>query len=321
MNRVLVTGSTGYVGRSLCDFFISKGYQVLAMTRRTPDHEEQVFGVIYVQCDYQNFEILDGLGQIDTVIHLAARAHVIDNDLDRSLGLFRAANVDVTVKLARKSNDLNISRFIFISTIGVNGNYTFNDVAFNESSIPQPHSPYAVAKYEAEQQLQQLLDGRDLAFTILRLPLIYSAEAPGNFKRLLDLVSKGFPLPFGAVRNKRSMLSLQNLLDCIERCCWHEGAKGEMFLVADDQTLSTSDIIRCLAKGMNKRIWQYSFSSQIVKTALNIIGRNSMYIQLFEDLVIDNSKIKKRLQWEPVATSRASLEQSGNSYIKRQGKS
>ena len=291
------------------------------MTRRLPDVEARVEGVSYIQCDYQSFDVLDGVGPIDAVIHLAARAHVVDKELDKSLKLFRAANVDVTIKLARKAKELYVSRFIFISTIGVNGSYTLNGGAFNENSRPAPHSPYAMTKFEAEKQLHELLGGSDLVFTILRLPLIYSAEAPGNFKRLLNVVSKGLPLPFSAVQNKRSMLSLQNLLDCIERCCWHDGAKGQLFLVADDEVFSTSDIISYLAKGMKKNIWQFPLPKIFFKVVLKLTGKQSMFVQLFEDLVIDNSKVKASLQWEPSDKSYTALEKSGHVYLRNLGKS
>lgn len=321
MNRVLVTGATGYVGKALCAFLAAKGYQVLAMTRQVPDAGEQVEGVSYLQSDYQSFDVLHEQGQIDAVIHLAARAHVLDKDHDASIKLFRAANVDLTIKLARKAFELNISRFIFISTIGVNGNYTLGESVFDEASCPAPHSPYAMAKFEAEKKLHELLGGKDLAYTILRLPLIYSAEAPGNFKKLLGLVSKGLPLPFSAVQNKRSLLSLQNLLDCIERCCWHDGAKGQLFLVADDQAVSTSEIISCLAKGMKKSIWQFPLPKIIFRVALRLSGKQSMFVQLFEDLVIDNSKVKMSLQWEPASTIYTALETSGHVYLQNLGES
>jgi nucleoside-diphosphate-sugar epimerase len=235
------------------------------------------------------------------------------------LAEFRRVNVDASLALATQSLQLGVRRFIFISSIGVNGDQSSNE-PLTEEQAPNPVTPYGISKQEAEEGLRRLLTGTGTELVILRPPLVYAATAPGNFARLLHLVKAGVPLPLASVDNRRSFLALENLLDFIERCIDHPAASGQLFVVADGEDLATSELIRCLAEGMQRppRLWPCPES--ILKFAAKLSGRASTYQQLCGNLQVNIDKARRLLDWSPPLEARQALRRAGWNYVQAQVK-
>ncbi|HFX7633957.1 TPA: NAD-dependent epimerase/dehydratase family protein, partial [Acinetobacter baumannii] len=215
MKNILVTGSSGFVGKSLIrSLILSNKYQKIYALNRRQSHilPEKVEQLVATSESVFSTPIPN---DIDVIIHLAGRAHILNDNVQNPLEQFRAVNVEGTLQLARQALENNVQRFIFISSIGVNGAVT-NKKAFDELDPPQPHADYAISKLEAEQALKELFENTNTELVIIRPPLVYAADAPGNFARLLKLTSTNLPLPFASLNNRRSFVALENLVSFIE---------------------------------------------------------------------------------------------------------
>lgn len=314
MRKVLVTGANGFIGRALCFRLLELGYEVCAVVRKL---SEPIDGVKYLLADLEGVDDLNIEGlEIDCIVHLAGRAHVLGKQEKNAIARYRAANCDATLRLARLAIASGVGRFVFISSIGVNGAET-DSVAFNEQSTVMPHADYAVSKYEAELQLKSLLVDSSVELVIVRPPLVYDVAAPGNFARLLRLVSSGLPLPFANVHNKRSMVSLKNLIDFLVLCIWHPNAAKELFLVSDGRDVSTAEMIELLCRGMAKRAYMFSLPSRLVLFGAKLVGRQNLHTQLFGSLQIDSSKARRLLGWQPEESVEDALVRVGPSWRDR----
>lgn len=239
----------------------------------------------------------EALKGIDTVIHLAGRAHILKETSANPLSEFRRINVQGTLRLAKQMIECGCRRLVFVSTVGVNGNATPIDRPFTESSLPTPQMPYAIAKWEAEQELKKLK--AQLEIVIVRPPLVYGSGAPGNFGRLLKLVQQGIPLPFAAVKNRRSLVAVQNLCDFLICCAESPAAAGETFLISDGEDLSISELMRRIGRALDKPVRLFPFPEALLRIPLRIAGREHMFNQLFGSLVVDSSKARQHLAWHP----------------------
>ncbi|MBA6222891.1 NAD-dependent epimerase/dehydratase family protein [Colwellia sp. MB02u-18] len=283
--HILITGGTGFIGRELLTKFNDENITLLS---RTTPFKNQIQASLE---DFLDKELI--IDNFDIVIHLAGLAHN-NYDLDE----FRKVNVKSTVALAKQVAAKGLKRFVFISSIGVNGNNTVNE-PFNELSLANPHADYALSKYEAETELIQLSKSLGFELVIIRPPLVYGENAPGNFKSLYNLISKGVPLPFGLVNNSRSFISVSNLCDFIALTTTHPSAAGELFLIADDERVSTKSLIKTIWKAKNISSFLIPVPTFIFKILFKVLGRSSIYLQLFDNLEVDNSKAKKLLAWYP----------------------
>jgi nucleoside-diphosphate-sugar epimerase len=312
MTFTLVTGANGFIGRQLCSTLQTHNQQVRALVR---SNHHPVPGVTYVTGELTDqAAVSSALLDVDCVIHLAGRAHQLNDTSASPLEDFRLVNRDATVALAKQCIAAGVRRFVFISSIGVNGSETIGS-PFTEASVPAPHAPYAVSKWEAEVELQKLFSDSLTELVIIRPPLVYAAHAPGNFKRLLKLVSLGVPLPFGSVRNARSMISLHNLVDIIRLCTVHPQAAGEVFLVSDGKDLSLPEILDCLARGMSKRSRLLPVSVGLMMGFAGLAGKKSMVNQLCGSLVVDSTKARTLLGWVPSESSEDALIATGREYL------
>lgn len=305
--NVLVTGASGYIGTALCQELAAKGHFVQGVGRskmEPPNHFE------YISFDLDGDGVYELAKNHDCIVHLAGRAHMLGETASMSAHIYRQANTDVSIRLAKAAIEAGVKRFVFISTIGVNGCFTV-DHPFNESSSPNPKTPYAVSKYSAEVELQALVSKSSMELVIIRPPLVYAGNAPGNFFRLMKLVSTGLPLPFGRINNSRSMIGLENLVDFIQVCMEHPAAAGEVFLVSDNYEFSTSEIVGCLAKGMNRNTILLPFFDSLIYMALASLGKKSIYSQLYGSLVIDSSKARSLLNWNPPYDARQCMINAG----------
>lgn len=311
MQRVLVTGASGFIGRALCDHLLSMGYLVRGIVRHVCDTAS---AVEYIECNLDQPEnMMAFCDSVDCVIHLAGRAHIIDERESNPLELYRKINCEATLHLARKAVALGVRRFVFISSIGVNGSQIVEE-PFNESSVASPHADYARSKYEAEQGLKAICADTKTELVIVRPPIVYSGEAPGNFRRLMQLVATGIPLPFASIKNLRSMVALVNFVDFVTCCIEHPAAANQLFLISDGIDVSTPQIIRRLAEGMGHKARLFSVHPAFVKRILGMAGKESMFTQLWGSLVVDSSKSKVLLGWEPKVRTDEALVDAGKCY-------
>lgn len=314
--RVLVTGATGFVGSALFDRLKHepgidiKGSVRSALPAAAPDADcYRAVGDIGPDTNWS-----DALVDIDVVVHLAARAHILNDTYADPLAEFRRVNVEGALALARQAMAHGIKRFVFISSIGVNGSVTVGE-AFSEGSVPAPHADYARSKYEAEEALKKLLSPSSVELVIIRPPLVYAAHAPGNFRRLLKLVSLGVPMPFGRINNRRTMIALENLADFIVTCVNHPAAANETFLVGDSEDFSIGEMVTLLAKGMEKRSILLPVPALCLQLAARFLGRQSLYTQLCCSLQVDTSKGTRLLGWKPPVRAQSALVEVGRKYI------
>jgi nucleoside-diphosphate-sugar epimerase len=309
MPKILVTGANGFIGTALCDSLRLQGVDVVAAVRAKAHQNEYQVGNFSATMDW--LPVLDGC---ETIIHLAARAHVLRDGSTDPLAAFRAMNVDTTLNLARQAALSGIKRFIFISSIGVNGAETFSQ-PFSELSVPEPHSNYALSKFEAEEGLKDICLNSGMEFVIIRPPLVYGHQAPGHFKTLLRIASKGLPLPFKLVKNKRSIICLENLVDFIKACTNNEAAANQIFLVSDGMDVSTSLLIELLRKGMEKKSNLFSIPMPILDFGARLIGKCDLYTQLCCSLQIDMAKARNLLEWVPPINVVDGIRQAGQRYL------
>ena len=250
---MLVTGANGFVGRALCASLVSHGHKVRGAVRRSDvmvsqSVERVSVGEISNQTDWSA-----SLSGVDTIIHLAARVHVMNETSNNPLEAFRAANVHGTEHLARSAAALGVKRLVFVSSIKVNGEVTSFESRFKEADNPSPQDPYGMSKWEGEQALQRVALETGLQVVILRPPLVYGPGVKGNFERVLKTLSKGIPLPLGLVKNLRSLIYVENLADALRVCAVHPAAAGKTYLLSDGEDISTPNLIRRLAWAMNKK--------------------------------------------------------------------
>jgi len=248
------------------------------------------------------------LAGCDAVIHLAARVHVMKDTAQDPLALYRSSNTEATLSLARQAAAAGVKRFVFISTIKVNGEG--RDTAYREIDAPAPEDAYAISKWEAEQGLRRVEHETGLEVVILRPPLVYGPGVKANFLRLMQTVYKGWPLPLGAIHNQRSLLYLGNFVDAIRVCVEHRDAAGQTFLLDDGEPVSTPDLIRMLARAMGRPARLMAVPHGMLEWVGTLLGKRSAVIRLVESLFVDSSLIRSRLGWVPPYTLRQGLDET-----------
>lgn len=308
--KILVTGASGFIGQALCQALVARGDHVVGLVR---SGQCDVPGMSVVQADLEDENALRlALEGVECVVHLAGRAHLLADTATDPLAEFLKVNRDATLRLADLAKAAGVKRFVFMSSIGVNGAHTASQ-AFSETSPVAPHADYATSKLEAEQGLKAQMDGGPVELVIIRPPLVYAAHAPGNFRRLIKLVSTGLPLPFGLVKNQRTMVSLRNLVDFILLSIRHPDAANQLYLVADNESVSTREMVEFLAEGMSRRCINLPIPPSVLGLGLSVLGKGSLATQLCGSLMVSNSKARA-LGWEPKESARTALVAAGRTY-------
>ena len=300
--KILLTGATGFIGKALVTELIRQNFIISVAIRQKdslfPNEVKQ-----FVVGDFEsNPDFSTSLAEIDCVIHLAGRAHVIDKAKASLLDEFRKVNTELTLNLAKQAVTARVERFIFLSSIRVNGNQ--NTQPFLEIDIPNPQEPYAISKYEAEQGLLKLAKNSSLEVVIIRPPLVYGNNAPGNFGRLIQWAGAKiiFPLPLGAVNNVRSLIAIDNLVSFIITCTLHPKAANEIFIISDDDNLSTTQLLKKISTAFNKKVLLLPVPVSWMIFVAKLLGKEADAVRLFSSLVIDSSKARDLLDWHPVTT-------------------
>lgn len=290
--KILVTGINGFVG-SVLSKKLKEYHTIIGQGRELNDSYDSLdFFKIDINSQSNWQPCLSG---VETVIHLAAVAHNNSNDLN----YINEVNVKGTINLAEQAFRYGVKRFIFISSIGVLGNNTTDNLPFNEYSNIAPHSQYAQSKLNAEIALLQIANKYSLEVVIIRPVLVYGKGAPGNFGKLVNLVSKFPILPFALCNNKRSFISVDNLVDFISVCIEHPKAKNEVFCISDCNDVSIRQFSDGIAKGLNKKLVQLPLPVFIFKFFGKITGKSELVGQLVDDLQVDTKKARKLLDWTP----------------------
>jgi nucleoside-diphosphate-sugar epimerase len=290
-DKVVVTGAGGFVGGALTRRLAASGLDVVAASRRALP---QAPGIREVRlANYDRGPALAGaFAGARAVVHLAAHAHRPGTAEDF------AQSVDAARAVAHAAVEADVPRLILVSSIGVNGNTTPGG-AFDESSTPHPVEAYALSKLQAERVVVAATEGTATAHVILRPPLVVGPGAPGNVARLVRAVARGVPLPFASVRNARSFVALDNLLDVISVCIDHPAAADQLFLVADGEALSTPEVVREIAAGLGVQPRLFAVPPTLLRAAAALAGRSRLAESLCDSLVVDAGKARRMLAWQP----------------------
>jgi len=307
--RIFITGGSGFIGGALLELLVNSKNYISTISRFDYERLDSLDLVIRGDIGQLNKNnklsaaVKDVLENTDVIIHLAGRAHIVADNSTNPLNEYRKINRDATLALARIAANSGVKRFVFLSSIGVNGNQ--NNKPFTERDKPNPEEDYAISKYEAEQGLLVLSREVDMDVVIIRPPLVYGPNAPGNFNTLLRWVLKGAPLPFGLIKNKRSFIALDNLTDFIIHCLNYKDtplACGQVFLVSDGEDVSTSQFLRKVSKAVKSKTILLPIPTSILQFILRVIGKGNIAERLFDSLQVDNSKAKELLNWQPIIT-------------------
>ncbi|MCU7842290.1 MAG: SDR family oxidoreductase [Candidatus Thiodiazotropha sp. (ex Monitilora ramsayi)] len=316
--NILITGATGFIGQRLVQGLLKQStHRLSALTRRRNSSLPEGVHPILINTIDGESDYAASLDGIDVVIHLAARVHKMDDTGDASYPAYKATNVDGTLRLARQAAMAGVKRFIYLSSIKVNGEFTRPGAPFKADDPPHPTDPYAVSKYEAERALMLLTQETALEFVIIRPPLVYGPGVKANFQKLMEIVRRGIPLPLGAIKNRRSLVSIDNLVSLIQHCIDHTAAKNQIFLVSDDQDLSTTELLRRIAASMNRSVFLIPFPTSLLQLIARLLGKEEVTKRLLGDLQVDVTKTKNLLEWQPVTTLEESLRDTANNYLQQ----
>jgi nucleoside-diphosphate-sugar epimerase len=304
--RVLVTGANGFVGRALCGRLAEDAHAVVPAVRGACGLAgEVIVGDIDGEPAWRS-----ALGNCDAVVHLAARVHVMHDTAINPLTLYRATNTDATLNLARQAAKVGAKRFVYLSSIKVNGEATEPDRPFHADDPPVPEDAYAISKYEAEQGLMVIAKETGMEVVIIRSPLVYGPGVKGNFASLVKWVRNGLPLPFGALKNKRSLVALDNLVSFIALCADRAKsptAANKVFLISDGEDVSTTELLHLVAMAYGKKVFFIPVPQGWLNIVAKMLGKAEAASRLLGSLVVDNSPARDVLGWHPVVTMEEQL--------------
>ncbi len=313
--NILVTGATGFIGRAVCAHLAQRNWPVRGCVHsRTAGPRPDGVEFLSVPSIDGSTDWGASLHGVAAVVHLAARVHVMRETVTDALAAFRKINVEGTVKLATAAADAGVRRFIFVSSVKVNGERT-DGKAFTESDPPCPEDPYGISKWEAEQALQEHAARTGMEIVILRPPIVYGPFVPGNFRRLLKVVYAGIPIPLASVRNQRSLLYVQNLCDAIATCVEHTAAAGQTFLVSDGEDVSTPELMRLLSESLQRPSRLLPFPPRLLSCGTTVLGFRQEAERLLGSLRVDSRKIRDVLRWSPPYSLRQGLRETAAAYI------
>jgi len=295
--KIMVTGPDGFVGTRLCERLLKAGFTVrgaqFAPLPLPEGCERRVIGDLAGEVNWP-----EALAGVDRVVHLAARVHIMNDDAADPLAAFRQVNTEGTRRLAEAAAAAGVKRFVFVSTVKVLGEATAEH-PFSPGDPFAPEDPYGISKMEAEQLLGRIAGETGMEVTIVRPPLVYGPGVRANFLKLFLAVKKGIPLPFGLIRNRRSLVGVDNLVDFLAHCLTHSKAANEPFLVSDGRDLSTPELVRAIAKALGRRPVLLPIPPALMMRAGGLLGKRAEVERLCGSLALDISKSRELLGWTP----------------------
>lgn len=312
---ILVTGADGFVGSALCDRLRSEELAVRSVVRKLKPRSDNDLNVAIGDISAGTDWAL-ALKDVTHVVHLAARVHVMNDGSPDALAEFRRMNVAGTLNLARQAAAAGVRRFVFLSSIKVNGETTPFKRPFSSDDLPGPEDPYGISKHEAEQGLRQIKAETGMEVVVLRPPLVYGPGVKGNFLRLMQAIDKRRPLPLGAIQNQRSLIYLGNLVDAIRLCLTHPKAAGETFLVSDGDDVSTPDLVRRIAAALERLPFLLPVPVSWMRWAGRVLGKQAAVDRLLGSLYVDITPLREELGWTPPYTMQEGLEATAQWYRK-----
>jgi len=318
--RILLTGSTGFIGGGLLERMSAEvGVETVAVVRDSsvglPAHAA-IFrvGEIGADTDWRG-----ALERIDAVVHCAARVHVMRDTSSDPLAEFRQVNVNGTLNLAGQAARAGVRRFIFISSVKVNGEGTESGSPYLADSPPAPLDPYGISKMEAEQGLRALASETGMEVVIIRPVLVYGPGVKANFRSMMGWLSKGVPLPLGAIHNSRSLVALDNLVDLIVTCIDHPNAANQTFLVNDAEDLSTTELLQRMGRALGKPARLLPVPAPLLRVGAALLGKDAVAQRLCGSLQVDISKTRELLGWTPPVSVDEALRRTAEHYLAQRG--
>lgn len=316
MTRVLLTGASGFVGSAVEAHLLNDSQYVVRSVYRQPTQSAlprlQMCQVPALGRETDWSEPLQG---IDVVIHCAARVHVMDEREADPLAAFRQVNVQGTLRLAEQAAQCGVRRFIYLSSIKVNGEGTLAGRAYTADDQPAPLDPYGISKLEAEQALQALSVRTGMEVVIIRPVLVYGPGVKANFRNMMSWLNRGVPLPLGTIANKRSLVAVDNLVDLIETCIHHPAAANQVFLVSDDEDLSTSELLRRMARALGKPARLLPLPMWLLNATAQVLGKSALSQRLCGSLQVDIEKTKSLLEWTPAISVDGALAKTAKDFL------
>lgn len=305
--KVLVTGANGFVGRALCAHLASGRHHVVAAVRasHTGMQDQQI---VTIDALDQNTDWRNAFQGVDAVVHLAARVHILRVDAGDSAGEFQKINVAATLNLARQAAAAGVKRFVFLSSVKVNGEVSPPGQPFCELDAPNPQDHYGHSKYEAEKGLRQIADTTSLQVVIIRPPLVYGPGAKANFGALMAWVARGWPLPLGGIHNIRSLVGLDNLVDFVATCLTHPAAANQTFFVSDRQDISSTALVHALADAAGVRAHLLPVPASLLMAMARSLGKGAAAQRLCQTLQVDTAKAGELLGWVPPVSLQLGLQ-------------
>ncbi|MDN2480000.1 UDP-glucose 4-epimerase family protein [Vibrio agarivorans] len=316
-NTVLVTGASGFVGSKLLEQLPLDS--TLSLGRDKPEGQpSENFFELEIRND---IDYTVALSDVDVLVHLAARVHVMNDSASDPLEEYREVNTLGTVNLARQAAKAGVKRFVFISSIKVNGEGTPHNKPFTSADAHIPEDDYGLSKSEAEHNLYEIGKETGMEIVVIRPTIVYGPGVKANFASLMNLVSKGIPLPFGCIKdNRRSLVSVTNLVDLIVTCINHPKAANQTFLVSDDHDLSTSEMVLQMAKALDKPQWQLPVPKWCYKLAGKVFSKQDVVYRLLGSLQVDISHTKDTLGWTPPQSLEAGFKEAAQAFLKSKKK-
>jgi nucleoside-diphosphate-sugar epimerase len=315
--KILITGASGFIGSATAIRINKLNFIVRCISGKSILESQLKFNNLN---NFINKSIspkinwAEILSDVSCIIHCAAKS--VDNKEDNTLHSYRKSNVELTYNLAKLAASFGVKRFIFLSTIGVNGPSLEKSKSFNINDTPNPIGNYQISKWEAEQALIEVSNKTGLETVIIRVPLVYGEGVKGNFLKLLDLIYREIPFPFASIDNLRSLISLENLVDLIIRCIDNPNVSRKTLLVSDSEEISTPDLLKKLSKFMKKSSRVFSMPILILKLMSSLVGKKSDINKIVSSLRIDNSYACEILKWSPVISLDEGLEKTVRWYLK-----
>jgi nucleoside-diphosphate-sugar epimerase len=320
--KILVTGANGFVGSAICEQLAGKNHTITAVVRQLNSlsiHERLALYLQGLVADFTQISSFQAhLLGCDAVVHCAARVHQVQETVTDPLAAYRAVNTQATLDLARAAAQAGVKRFVFLSSVKVNGEFSAMGQPFRADDAISTQDPYGLSKWEAELELRQIAQETGLEVVIIRPPLVYGPGVKANFLSMMRVLQRGLPLPLGAIQNQRSLIALPNLVSLIETCLAHPAAAGQTFMASDQRDVSTTELLTMLGQAMGKPARLIPVPQTWLETGLKLMGKASIAQRLCGNLTVDAMPATQLLGWKPVISVEQGLKATAKHFLAAQ---